>query len=339
MLATRAANYVLQNCDFLLAIGARLDQNLVAYAPRNLARGAIKAMVNIDDAEIERLHGVIDIPVCADAGEFIEELLGYAREGSYAREPWLSRCRAWRSSYPFVTADSTKCADDAGLLSVYRFSRALSDELSEGDVVLPGSSGAACEVFLTALQTKPGQRVFHNKGTGAMGFGPPAAIGACLAAGGRRVICVDGDGGFQFNAQELETIKRLRLPIKFFVVDNAGYACIRQSQANHFGRLAGADEPSGLTLPPVRGVARAYGIPASRVSNRAGLRRRLRAVLTAEGPHICEVTVAPDEERMPRVQSAVRPDGSLVSRPLEDMWPFLPRDEYLSNMIVRPVEE
>jgi acetolactate synthase-1/2/3 large subunit len=339
MLASRAANFILQNCDALLAIGTRLDQNLVAYDPHRVARGATKVMVNIDASELDRLSSVIDLPVCADAAEFVAELAAQLDTVRPDVDEWIDRCGSWKARYPFVTPESTRKADAAGLLSVYRFADALSDAASEGDVLLPGSSGTACEIVLTALRVKPGQRVFHNKGTGAMGFGPPAALGACLASGGTRVICVDGDGGFQFNAQELETIRRLALPIKFFVVANEGYACIRQSQTHHFGRLSGADASSGLTLPDITTLAQAYGVATDRISSKDGLADAIRRVLSTDGPCVCEVVVAADEERMPRVQSMVRDDGSVVSKPLEDMWPFLNRDEFLSNMIVPPLRE
>ena len=337
-LASRAANFTLQNCDFLLTLGARLDLNLLAHDPEGLARGATKVMVNIDAAELQRLAPVMDVTVCADASAFIDALAHSLGSDPVERPAWLERCRAWRARYPFVTDASTSGARAAGALSMYHFAEILSDELAEGDVILPGSSGAACEVFLTALKVKPGQRVFHNKGTGAMGFGPPASIGACLASGGRRVVCVDGDGGFQFNVQELETINRLRLPIKFFVVNNSGYACIRQSQDQHFERVAGADDSCGLTLPDIGGVARAYGLSASRTASPRTARAAVRRVLAGDGPSVCEVVVAPDEDRMPRVQSQVLPDGSVVSKPLEDMWPYLDRDEFLGNMLVPPVE-
>lgn len=337
-LASRTANFTLQNCDFLLALGARLDLNLLAHDPEGLARGATKVMVNIDAAELARLAPTMDLSVCADAGAFLDALAAALGPVPVARPAWLERCRTWRTKYPFVTDASTSGARAAGALSMYRFAEILSDELTEGDIILPGSSGAACEVFLTTLRVKLGQRVFHNKGTGAMGFGPPASIGACLASGGRRVVCVDGDGGFQFNIQELETINRLRLPIKFFVVNNSGYACIRQSQDHHFDRVSGADDSCGLTLPDVARIARAYGLSTSRTASPRSARAAVRRVLAGDGPSVCEVVVAPDEDRMPRVQSLVLPDGSVVSKPLEDMWPYLDRDEFLDNMIVPPVE-
>ena len=331
-IASRSANFTLQNSDFLLAIGTRLDQGLIAYNPAGLARDARKVMVNIDGAELARLAPFMDLTVQADAGAFIEALARHLADDSAKRDAWLNRCRAWRVRYPFVTSESTAIADKAAAVSVYRFAEILAGELDAGDVILPGSSGAAVEIFLTAFRSKEHQRIFHNKGTGAMGFGLPAAVGASIAANGRPVVCIDGDGGIQFNIQELETIRRLQLPIKVFVVNNGGYASIRQSQSNHFGRLTGADGSSSLTLPDVGKVAKAYGIAAMRIAKPRSLRRQIRRVLALAGPVLCEVVVAPDEERMPRVQSEVRPDGSVVSKPLEDMWPYLDRHEFESNM-------
>ena len=333
-LASRAANFTLQNSDLLLSIGARLDLNLVAHDPQGVARGATKIMVNVDAAELERLAPTMDRTICADAGDFIDALDHALGSEALECSTWLEQCRQWRARYPFVTEESSRAARAAGRLSMYRFSEIVSEELGDDDVVLPGSSGSACEVFLTALRVRPNQRVFHNKGTGAMGFGPPASIGACLAADGRRVVCIDGDGGFQFNVQELETIRRLGLPVKLFVVNNDGYASIRQSQSHHFGRLAGADGSSDLTLPDVARVSRAYGLPTFRTASPRTARAVVRRVLASPGPSVCEVVVAPDEERMPRVQSQVLPDGSVVSKPLEDMWPYLDREEFRENMAV-----
>lgn len=335
-IAARGANFVLQNADWLLVLGARLDMAFIAYAPHRLARAAKKIMVNIDRTEIDKL-GIIDLAVCADAGMFLNELLlQSAKVGSVDRSEWMKRCREWKSRYPFVRPEHRN--ETAGI-SVYAFSDVLSDELSGGDIILPGSSGFACEIFLTALRVKAGQRVFHNKGTGAMGFAQPSAIGACLAGGGRRTVCVDGDGGFPMNVQELETARRLALPVKFFVINNGGYASIRSSQQNYFGRLTAADATSGLTLPDIVRVAEAYGVSARRISEPADLRKQVGEVLSLPGPVVCEVVVIPDEPRAPRVASLQKPDGSMVSKPLEDMWPFLEREEFMSNMIIPPVQE
>ena len=331
VIASRAANFTLQNSDCLLMIGARMDFALIAYAPQRLAPRARKIMVNIDSAEIQKLGDAIDVAVAADAGRFIDGLLkACGNLPAIDRSPWTERCRAWKKRYPFaLPAELVKGAG----LSMYDFSTALSDALGENDVVLPGNSGFAAEIFLTTMHAKAGQRIFHNKGTGAMGFCQPAAIGAYLGGGGRRTVCVDGDGGFQFNIQELETVRRLNLPIKFFVINNAGYASIRASQSGYFNRLVGADDSSGLTLPDYIKVATAYGLDAIRIDGPSDMPAKLRQVLHAAGPVVCEVMVKPDEPRAPRVSSIKNPDGSMESMPLENMWPFLPAEDLAANMI------
>jgi acetolactate synthase-1/2/3 large subunit len=172
-----------------------------------------------------------------------------------------------------------------------------------------------------------------------MGLAQPAAIGACLGSGRRRTICVDGDGGFSMNIQELETIRRLQLPIKFFVINNNGYASIRASQTNHFGLLVAADATSGFSLPDFVKVAGAYGLRARSISSRERLHEELRSVLAEPGPMVCEIVVLPDEPRVPRVASVIRPDGSMASRPLEDLYPFLDRDEFRQNMLIPVIKD
>jgi acetolactate synthase I/II/III large subunit len=195
-------------------------------------------------------------------------------------------------------------------------------------------------MFLLACPTRTGQRIYHTAGLGAMGCGIPGSIGVCLAGGRRRTICVDGDGGFQFNIQELETVARLNLPIKFFVLNNDGYASIRASQANYFGQASiGCDRRTGLTVPDISRVSAAYGLETAVIADQSNLREDVRRVLDMPGPVVCDVRVIPDEVRAPRLSSAQRADGSFVSKPLEDLWPFLDREEFLANMIVQPIEE
>jgi len=336
-IAARSANFTLQNSDLLLAIGSRLDMQMMAYAPERFARAARKVMVNIDAADIRKLGKLIELGVQADAKLFLSELLSLRSELKPPdRTAWLERCRNWQTRYPFVQAEQR--LQRSGI-SMYAFSELLADLLCEGDVVLPGSSGFAAEIFLTAFKCKLGQRVFHNKGTGAMGLAQPAAIGACLGSGRKRTICVDGDGGFTMNIQELETIRRLHLPVKFFIVNNNGYASIRASQGNYFKLLVGADATSGLTLPDFMKVARAYGLPARRISSPETLAEELKIVLGEPGPAICEIVVLPDEPRIPRVASVIRPDGSMASRPLEDLYPFLDRQEFRENMLIPIIED
>jgi acetolactate synthase-1/2/3 large subunit len=336
--ASRGANYTLQNADLLLSIGARLDVPVTGFDRTQFARAAKVVVVDIDRSEIDKLGSIVDLPVCADAGAFISGVL--ERSGTIAavdRTTWLERCTDWKSRYPVILPEYWERAD---FVNTYAFSSVLADELDGDDLIIPGSSGVGIDTFWLAFAVKQGQRLFSTGGLGAMGFGLPASIGGCLASGRKRTISVDGDGGFQLNIQELETVVRLDLPIKFFVINNDGYASIRASQNNHFhGNLVGSDASSGLTLPDLMKIGAAYGIATERITQNAGLKAGIRAALDRPGPVLCEVVVAPDQAIGPRISSALRPDGSIVSRPLEDLWPFLDRDELRANMLIPTLDE
>lgn len=335
--APRGANFALQNSDWVLALGARLDLVVTGYAPQHFARAAQKIMVDVDPAELGKMQGTVQLPVCADARNFIAEMtrqLGAVR--SRDRASWTSRCRQWKTKFPVVRPEYRALA---GGVSTYVLAEAISAASASDDVIVSGSSGAGIEIFCLAATLVEGQRLFLTTALGAMGNGLPAVIGACLAHGRRRTLCVDGDGGLQLNIQELETIRRLDLPIKLFVLNNDGYASIRTSQSRYFGRLAGADATSGVTLPPLRGVVEAYGLSYQRIESDAGLVERVGAMLAAPGPAVIEVITPREEPRAPSLSSIRKPDGSMVSKPLEDLWPFLPRDEFLANMIVPPLPE
>jgi acetolactate synthase-1/2/3 large subunit len=224
-------------------------------------------------------------------------------------------------------------------VSTYVLAEAISAVSKHEDVIVSGSSGAGIEIFLLAATLKEGQRLFLTTALGAMGNGIPGVIGACIAHAKRRTITVDGDGGLQLNIQELEVIRRMQLPIKLFVLNNDGYASIRTSQSRYFGRLAGADASSGVTLPALEGVARAYGIPYATITTDHELQRQVRDLLDAPGPCLIEVKTPREEPRAPSLSSMRKPDGSMVSKPLEDLWPFLPREEFLANMIIPTLPE
>jgi acetolactate synthase-1/2/3 large subunit len=340
-LASRGANFALQNCDFLLSVGARLDFAITGYAPEKFARAAHKVMVDIDPAEIRKLDPFIDTPICADAGDFLREmLLQISRQSAVQRKDrtcWNKRCADWKTRYPVVT-DSHR--QPAGPVSIYHLAEVIGQETTPEDLMISGSSGSGIEIFLFACPTRTGRRIYHTAGLGSMGNGLPGSIGVCIAGGRRRTVCVDGDGGFQFNIQELETVARLNLPIKFFVLNNDGYASIRASQTNFFGEpQLGCDGRTGITVPDLCKVAAAFGLSTTRIESQANLREEVRRVLATPGPVVCDVVVIPDEVRGPRLSSMQRPDGSLVSKPLEDLWPFLDRDEFHANMIVQPLPE
>jgi acetolactate synthase-1/2/3 large subunit len=336
-LAQRGANFAIQNCDFLLSIGARLDRIVTGYSPEGFARGACKVMVDIDPTELGKMGNTIHFPICADAGDFMREMLAQvAGIQKKDRIAWKQRCSEWRKHYPLVLPEH-KVPESR--VSAYNFAEVMSEVLNEGDFYISGSSGTGIELFLLAFRTKRGQRIFHTTALGAMGFGIPAAIGAGIvgAAGGskRNIICVDGDGGFQFNIQELETVARLKLPIKFFVLNNEGYGSIRASQTVFFGSCKiGCDPATGQTLPDLRRVAEAYGIATDVITSQQNLKDDIRRVLAAPGPVVCDVHLVLDEVRQPRLSSVQLPDGSFVSKPLEDLWPFLDREEFEENMLI-----
>ncbi len=212
--AARGANFALQNSDFLLAIGVRLDFAITGYAPQNLARGAHKAVVDIDPAELNKLHPHVQQPIQADAKKFLTELLSQADSIRLSNHSaWDARCADWKTRYPVVTEEHRK---PEGLVSVFNLAEVIGTEVKPEDRLVVGSSGSAIEIYLLAFPTLHSQRLFHTAGLGAMGYAVPMAIAVAMANPGREVIAVDGDGGFMFNIQELETIRRLQLPIKFF---------------------------------------------------------------------------------------------------------------------------
>lgn len=336
-IAPRWANFALQNADLLIVIGSRLDMAMTAYAHDKFARGAAKVMVDIDRAEIDKMKMDIALPVVGDANAFIGAMLAELESTSVpAYSPWLARIADWKERYPLVLPEHRTTS---GPLSMYEFSDTLSTLMSEGDVIAPGSSGFCSELFLLNLRMKRDQRCFHNRGTGAMGFGVPSAIGACIASGRKQTICVDGDGGLQLNVQELATIAGQKLPIKLFIINNEGYASIKSSQTIYFENRIGADEGSGLHLPSLEKLASAYGVAFERLETSADMDATLSRVLASDGPVLCEVMVLPEEPRIPRVMTRRLENGSLESSPLEDLYPFLDRDEFARNMLVPLVGE
>jgi acetolactate synthase-1/2/3 large subunit len=326
-MAARFANFALQTADLVVIIGCRLDPVQVAYDWAGFGRNARKVMVDIDEHEIAKITPPIDVPLVANAGPVLRAIAARLRtdgvpdEAAAARQVWVERCRSWKARYPVIEERHRDLVDR---VSTYVLAEALSNRLSAADTMVIGSSGAAIETFMLAYSSPLGQRTFLTGGLGAMGFGLPASIGACLGANRGRTVLVDGDGGFQLNIQELATLHRLGLPIKVFILDNQGYASIRASQRRHFeGRLVGADATSGLELPDLLRIAAAYGLRTARVSSHTELPLVLDEVLAGDDPVICVVDGDPDEIAEPRSTSQVLPDGSMTSRPLEDLAPLL----------------
>jgi len=332
-IGTRAGNFVVQNADTLLIVGSRLNIRQTSYNYAGFAPRAFKIQVDIDPAELCKPTVMIDHHIQADAKTFLKKLSVLAWKYGFtakAHEEWLAWCKARQVKYPQVLA---KHREWRGKINPYHFIEVLFDQLSENDIVVTGNA-TACIVAFQAAKIKRGQRLFSNSGSASMGYDLPAAIGAAFAAPeNSRVICLAGDGSFQLNIQELQTIAHHRLPIKIFVLNNNGYLSIRTSQGNFFKRLAGEGSASGVSFPDYCSVAGAYGIDAVRLdSNEFG--QNLAAVLNKPDPTLCEVMLDDTQQFEPRMSSRQLEDGRIVTPPLEDMFPFLPREELAENMLL-----
>lgn len=334
--APRGANFTVQNADLVLAIGCRMDFSITGFDRSQFAREAEIVVVDIDPAEIAKLGELPDERFVCDAGAFIESLFEQMPAEPLVLDDWLARCTQWKTRYPVVLPEYR---EPRGFVNTYVFTETLCEALDDGELLIPGSSGAAIDTFWLAARLKRGQRSVATGGLGSMGYGLPAALGGCLGAGGKRTVSVDGDGGFVMNIQELEVVRRLQLPIKYFVLNNNGYASIRASQSGYFKETIGCDPASGMSLPDIVALAGAMGIRSLRVSDQAALAETIRDVLDSPGPVVCEVLVEPDQPIGPRVTSRIGVNGKMVSSPLEDLYPFLDREELRANMLVPLIQE
>lgn len=321
-IANRYANFVLQSADLVLCLGARLDLGQVGYRHDTFAPDAKVAVVDIDGNELRKLEmGKRLIPIAMDVGEFLHQLLPLVKRPTHTRERWMQSIRLLKEQYPPTSEDDAEWADG---VSQYSLVDELSRQMTPDHVLVPGSSGAASEVVMQAFRVRLGQRVFNTEGLGPMGFGIPAAIGGCIASGLRRTVCVDGDGGFAMNLQELSVVAARQLPISFFVLMNDGYGSIRQTSNNYFsGRKIGCDPESGLFLPDYRALGPAMGIPTIEVHTRADLEGAVSDALNGIGPYIVLVRIGARSFTHPRVTTRRTESGGLETSPLHHMAPAL----------------
>lgn len=320
IMGDRGANLILQEADLLLSVGSRLDTSLTAFNETNFAKCAKKIIVDIDPNELNRMEMEKSVGLAADACLFLEKLTEAVQGTSFPLEDWhawLRYGKKLRQRYPVVTENHRSMR---GAVSAYYFTELLCQQLNSGDVIVPESSGGAGEITYQAFQLKKGQKMKNAAGLGSMGFGLPYAIGSCIANNTRRTILINGDGAFQLNIQELETVRRLNLPIKMFIWCNDGYASIRNMQNNNFGCCVASGPESGYTVPDVTAVAAAYGLPTFCMSDNQELEHLLPEVLNTDGPCLCMVKTSQDETVSPRVKAIPQPDGSMKSGMLENMW-------------------
>ena len=337
IMGCRFANLIVQNCDVLLILGCRLEPSITAFNSARFGRHARKIMVDIDAAEIRKIAGLA-LPVVADAGDFLRVLCARQADlGVHDRGAWLAYCRQLKERYPVVLEEYRSSSDQ---INLYVFTELLFQQLTATDVITPDSSGAAGEVTYQAMRVKKGQKIRNAAALGPMGCSLPDAIGACLASQRRRTILIGGDGSFQLNLQELETVRRLQLPIKMFILDNNGYGSIMTTQRHMFnGFYVGSESGSGLTLPDLCAVAGAYGIRHESVATHQELPAAIARTLRGHDPALCRIQVTRSHVTAPRVQAMKTPEGSMVSKPLEDMWPYLPPEELAANMIANTVSK
>lgn len=334
----RAGNFAVQNSDVLLVLGCRLNIRQTGYYFESFARGAYKIMVDIDPCELHKPMVPIDLPIWGDVSEFIDALDEACRGKLPRYRDWLAWCMERKEKYP--TCPRSYYEKNAPV-NPY----CLMDEIGKQatpDTIMVASNATACICSFQALALKEGQRLFSNSGLAQMGYGLPAAIGAARFAVDeqRPILCFEGDGSLQMNIQELQTLVTNELPVKLFYLNNGGYHSIRQTQTNFFeGNLAGCTPESGVGFPDMSKLAPAYGLPYVKISSLTEMHEGVRTALEASGAVICEVLLDATQPFAPRSSSKKLDDGRMVSRPLEDLAPFLPRDEYEDNLLITPIDE
>ena len=333
----RAGNFALQNSDLYLSVGSRNNIRQISYNWSSYARGAKKIIVDIDAAELKKPTLKPDIAICADAKAFLEELKKQLDGLELPRlRSWHEWCIERRRKYPAAGPEDAK---DKATVDLYRFCRVLTELLDENEIVVAGN-GSACVGLFQAGVVKRGQRIFWNSGCATMGYDLPAAIGASIANGKKKVICLAGDGSMQMNIQELQTIVYHKLPVKIFYLNNNGYVSMRQTQNSFFGgRIVASDEKSGVSFPDIIKVGLAYGLHTEAIAGADNMAGTIKKVLDIAGPVLCEVKLVTDYIFSPKLSSERKPDGRIVSKPMEDMYPFLDRAEFAGNMIIPILDE
>lgn len=332
----RAANLAMQNADLILAIGTSLHVSVIGYEYKQFARAAKKVVVDIDTTSHKKKTINIDLLIQGDAKQFLvglEDVMSASKANQFL--DWLKKCNEWKRSYPVCLPEYK---DTVGAINIYSFVDRLSVLSASKDFFVSDAGSAFYAVSQGIQLNKEGQRYIPSSAMATMGYSLPAAIGVSAATSDGRVLAITGDGSLQQNIQELQTILHYKLPVKLFVLNNDGYLSIRASQKNYFKeRYIGEGPISGVTMPDTLKICDAYGIPSSRVSELNHLDDEIIRALNTPGPYVLDVITPPEQPIIPTVSSIVNPDGSMSSRPLEDMAPFLSREEYRRNLLIDEV--
>ena len=321
----RSGNFVVQNSDLLLVLGSRMNIRMISYNKFDFAKNAYKIIVDIDENELKKPTISPDMPICADVKNVIEELLKV--DYTPCHSEWLSWCKELVDRYPTV---QPKCYENTSSINPYVFIDELFKRLDNNDTICC-SNGSACVVTFQAAKIKQGQRMFTNSGCASMGYGLPAAVGAAVYKNGERVICLEGDGSLMMNIQELQTIFHNNYNMKIFIINNNGYHSIRQTQTNLFKPpLVGVNADNGVSFPSFEKIAYAFDIPYEKIVSLADC-DKIQSVIDSDGPVICEAFVDCSQNFEPKLSSKVLDDGRIISPSIDDMFPFLPKEEYERN--------
>lgn len=328
----RCANFIVQNCDLLICVGTRMAISQIGYEINELAREADIAVVDIDQYELNKYADRYKYSINADAKDFIEAILKYAPVSSnHMHDEWVAKCNFYKERYPWFNENDHP--DQDGFINSYKFMDKLNDHLKDNQIVTT-DMGTALLSGHQVLKIKKGQRLMTSTGLGEMGYGLPAAIGASVGRNKGEVLCLNCDGGMMMNLQELQTMVHYKLPIKLFIFNNDGYLMIKHTQTALFeGRRAGVDEKSGVSCPDFSALATAFKIPSFQIRTWDDFDIVIPQVQNAEGPVICEIFMHPYQMFVPKLSLAIQKDGSLISPPLEDLSPFISRNELEENMI------
>lgn len=329
---TRFSNYVLQNSDFLLIIGSRLNPAITAYDEAHFAPYAKKVIVDIEAGEIDKLSMEFSLKFVADAADFVDALLAHKEQYlPQGRRAWLDYCGRMKSKYPLSREQQP--LDNEGKVNGFHFADKLSAHSRSTDVFVGSSSGRTCGISHMAYRLKKGQRFVTSMGLGAMGWCLPSAISCCIASGRQRTLLLEGDGSLQHNIQELALIRTYQLPIKLFVYSNQGYASIHAMQRINFqSNFAGCDADSGLGLPDMAKVAQLYGLPYYRIETDRQTDPVLGKIMADDEPCLCEVCGSVYFDEIPKSMTIANPDGTFTSSKLENLYPFVSAEEQRDNM-------
>lgn len=329
---TRFSNYVLQNSDFLLIIGTRLNPAITAYAEDRFAYGAKKIFVDIDSGEADKLSIPFDMKIITDAGAFLDAFASQKAEFiPKDRSKWLNYCSCIKAKYPL--SNEIQPFDSEGKTDGYLFAEKLSEHSTTDDIFIGSSSGRTCGISHMAYKLKPEQKFVTSMGLGSMGWCLPSAISCCIAGGKQRTVVFEGDGSLQHNIQELALVRTYGLPLKIFVWSNEGYASIMTMQRNNFeSRFAGCNPESGLQFPPISSIAQAYGLDYYRVETNDEIDTVLNQAMADDRPVLCEIIGSINFDEIPKSMTIANADGTFSSSSLENLYPFVSNEEQEANM-------